>query len=145
MQARLMPSMALGLATALMLSTSVLAEEVSFSAELLGSAAVPANDSAGTGTVEATLDSETKVFKWSVTYEGLTGPATAAHFHGPADPGQTAGPVVPVEDLESPMEGEATLDDAQIADLQAGKWYFNIHTAQYPDGEIRGQMQHSAD
>ena len=145
MQARFMPSMALGLATALMLSTSVLAEEVSFSAELLGSAAVPANDSAGTGTVETTLDTETKVFKWSVTYEGLTGPATAAHFHGPADPGQTAGPVVPVEDLESPMEGEATLDDAQIADLQAGKWYFNIHTAQYPDGEIRGQLQHSAD
>lgn len=145
MHPRLTPTIAVGLAALLMLGTPAFAEEVIFSAQLLGSAAVPPNDSAGSGSVEATLDTETKVFKWSATYEGLTGPATAAHFHGPADPGQTAGPVVPVEDLESPMEGEATLDDAQIADLQAGKWYFNIHTAQYPDGEIRGQLQHSAD
>ena len=49
--------------------------------------------------------------------------------------------IVPIEgDLASPIQGEATLDDAQAADLQAGKWCFNIHTAQYPDGELRGQV-----
>jgi len=38
------------------------------------------------------------------------------------------------------MKGEATLTDAQAADLQSGKWYFNIHTAAHPGGEIRGQV-----
>ena len=95
--------------------------------------------------LEAILDTETKLLKWTVTFENLTGAPTAAHFHGPADPGENAGPVVPATDLESPMEGEATLDDAQIADLEAGKWYFNIHTAQHPDGEIRGQVKHLED
>ncbi|MGQ2979031.1 MAG: CHRD domain-containing protein, partial [Polaromonas sp.] len=39
-----------------------------------------------------------------------------------------------------PMSGQATLTAAQMADLLAGKWYANIHTARYPGGEIRGQM-----
>jgi hypothetical protein len=102
---------------------------------------VPPNDSPGTGTVEATFDTESKVFTWTINYEGLTGEATAAHFHGPAAVGENAGPVVPIEGaLASPIAGEATLDDAQAADLQAGMWYFNIHTAEYPDGELRGQV-----
>ena len=40
----------------------------------------------------------------------------------------------------SPLKGEATLTDAQAADLQAGKYYFNIHTAANKGGEIRGQV-----
>jgi hypothetical protein len=41
----------------------------------------------------------------------------------------------------SPIMGEITMEDpAQAADLQAGKWYFSLHTAQYPDGELRGQI-----
>jgi len=65
-----------------------------------------------------------------------------AHFHGPAAPGANAPPVVPVPaaNLANPMTGTATLDDGQIADLKAGKWYFNIHTAANPGGEIRGQL-----
>jgi hypothetical protein len=131
-------------ATALALvfsATPTLAEVITFSVPISGAEEVPPNDSAGTGNVEATFDTESKLFTWNITYEGLTGPATAAHFHGPAAAGANAGPVVPIEgDLASPIEGEATLDDAQAADLQAGMWYFNIHTEQYPDGELRGQM-----
>ena len=63
-----------------------------------------------------------------------------AHFHGPAAPGANAPPIIVVKDLPSPMKGTATLTDAQIADLQAGKWYFNIHTSAHPGGEIRGQL-----
>jgi hypothetical protein len=142
MHIKLMPAFTAG-AIALMLSTApVLAEVLTFKANLTAGEEVPPNDSAGTGAVEATFDTDTKLFKWNITYDGLTGPATAAHFHGPADPGANAGPVVPIPDdkLASPIAGEATLDDAQAADLQAGKWYFNVHTAQYPDGEIRGQL-----
>ena len=42
--------------------------------------------------------------------------------------------------LVSPLKGEATLTDAQAADLAAGKWYFNVHTAANKGGEIRGQV-----
>ena len=44
-------------------------------------------------------------------------------------PGQNAPPVITIKSLPSPMKGEATLTDSQISDLQAGMWYFNIHTA----------------
>jgi hypothetical protein len=65
-----------------------------------------------------------------------------AHFHGPAPVGQNAKPQVAVDKnaLASPMKGKATLTDQQITDLMAGQWYFNIHTAENPSGEIRGQV-----
>ena len=49
-------------------------------------------------------------------------------------------PVVPATVSPSPIKGSATLTDAQIADLNAGKWYFNVHTAANPGGEIPGTM-----
>ncbi len=71
----------------------------------------------------------------------MTGPVTAGHFHGPAAAGANAGVVVPFAgSLASPITGSATLTDAQIADLKAGKWYVNLHTAANPGGEIRGQV-----
>ena len=78
---------------------------------------------------------------WTATYDGLTGPATAAHFHGPAAEGEDAGPVVPIDgDLANPIEGSATLTEEQVTQLMDGLWYLNIHTEQYPGGEIRGQV-----
>jgi hypothetical protein len=47
---------------------------------------------------------------------------------------------VPIEDPKSGAKGSATLTDAQAADLTAGKYYINVHTAAHPDGEIRGQV-----
>lgn len=111
-----------------------------FRATLSAAAEVPSNASPGTGTLEATFDKASSVLKWRVTYTGLTGPATMAHFHGPAMPGANAGVVVPFPSAASPAEGSATLTPAQLTDLMAGKWYVNIHTAQYPGGEIRGQV-----
>ena len=112
-----------------------------FSATLKGAEEVPANTETGAGKVTATLDTVSKTLTYSATYEGLTGPAGAAHFHGPADPGANAPPVAPVANPASPISGTATLTDAQIADLQAGKWYFNVHTAAHRGGEIRGQLK----
>ena len=114
----------------------------SYSATLNGATEVPPNDSKGTGAVTATYDTASKKLSYSITYEGLTGTATAAHFHGPAAAGTNAPPVVPIPTtaLASPIKGEATLTDAQAADLAAGKWYFNIHTAAHGPGEIRGQV-----
>ena len=132
-------------AAGLLFAAPARAEMLNMTAELNGASEVPANDSAGTGSLEATYDTDTKMFTWTVTYEGLTGDATAAHFHGPAAPDANAGPVVPIEgDLASPIEGSATLTDEQATQLQDGMWYFNLHTAQYPDGEIRGQVMKAA-
>jgi hypothetical protein len=111
-----------------------------FRATLSSAAEVPANASPGTGTLEASFDKASNVLRWKVTYSGLTGPATMAHFHGPALPGANAGVVVPFPSAASPAEGQATLTPAQLTDLMAGKWYVNVHTAQNPGGEIRGQV-----
>ena len=112
----------------------------SFRATLSAAAEVPSNASPGTGTLEATFDKGSNVLKWRVSYSGLTGAATMAHFHGPALPGANAGVAVPFPSAASPAEGSATLTPAQLADLMAGKWYVNVHTAQNPGGEIRGQV-----
>ncbi len=113
----------------------------SFSADLKPSSEVPANDTKGSGMLTATYDTASKKLTYSVSYKGLSGPATAAHFHGPADAKTNAGVVVPVKDITpDTLKGEATLTDAQAADLEGGKWYFNIHTAANKGGEIRGQV-----
>jgi CHRD domain len=91
--------------------------------------------------VNVTFTPATKVLKWKVVYSGLNGPVTAAHFHGPAIPGQSAGVALPLKDkLDSPIEGETTLTGAQAAEVLAGKWYVNLHTAAHPKGEVRGQV-----
>jgi hypothetical protein len=115
------------------------AEAVKMRAELKGSSEVPPNQSGGTGTLEASFDTATRALTWQGSYSGLSGPATAAHFHGPAEPGKNAGVAVP-SPAASPIKGSATLTEAQAADVVAGKYYFNVHTAANPGGEIRGQV-----
>ena len=120
--------------------TAARAEIVTLKADLRGSNEVPPNSSPASGKAEATLDTETKVLTWTVTFKDLTGPAVGAHFHGPGEPGKNAGIVVPFKTLESPIQGTATLTDVQMSDLLAGKWYANVHTAANPGGELRGNM-----
>lgn len=129
------------LSAALLAAAPVKAETMSYKADLKATMEVPPNDSKGTGSVAATYDTATKKLVWTITATSLTGAATAAHFHGPAAATANAPPVVPVVgSLASPMKGEATLTDAQAADLAAGRWYFNIHTAAHAEGEVRGQL-----
>ncbi|MBR0957345.1 CHRD domain-containing protein [Bradyrhizobium japonicum] len=110
-------------------------------ATLDAKAEVPAIASSATGTADLNYDAASKKLSWTVTYSGLSGPATAAHFHGPAEAGKNAGVAVAIPNAaSSPVKGEATLTDAQAADLLGGKYYINIHTAANPGGEIRGQV-----
>jgi CHRD domain-containing protein len=127
-----------GLVAFLLVGGGAQAEQMKFKADLAAPSGI-ASQSKGTAT--ASLDTATQVLTWTVDYSGLSGPATAAHIHGPADPGANAGIVVPFTgNLASPIKGSATLTDAQIAQLEAGKWYVNIHTDANKGGEIRGQL-----
>jgi hypothetical protein len=122
-------------------SSASVAETMAFKANLNAQSQVPPNDSKGAGTADVSFDSTSKVLTWTVTYSGLTGDATAAHFHGPAEPGKNAGVAVLIgNNPTSPAKGTATLTEAQAADLMAGRWYVNVHTAANRGGEIRGQV-----
>jgi hypothetical protein len=121
--------------------TTAPAATIDFKATMTGKQEVPPTTSNGSGDVLAKLDTKTKQLSYTMTYMGLTGPATAAHFHGPAAAGANAGVVVPIGmPPANPATGTVTLTDDQIKDLEAGKWYANVHTAQNKGGEIRGQM-----
>ena len=112
-----------------------------FKATLDAKSEVPPNASTATGSADIDYDPASKKLSWKLTYSGLSGPATAAHFHGPAEPGKNAGVAVAIPNAgTSPAEGSATLTDAQAADLEAGRYYVNVHTAANPGGEIRGQV-----
>ena len=120
---------------------SAAAAEETYTAKLDGPSETPPTTSAGTGNVEAKYDPATKMLTWTITYSGLTGPAIAAHFHGPAPVGKPAGIMIPLTgSLESPIKGSATLTAEQAKALTDGQMYFNIHTAAHKPGEIRGQM-----
>jgi CHRD domain len=134
-------AVALTVGAALALASSAFAETVTYKAALKAASEVPPTTSMGTGTADVTFDTVSKKLTYTITYSGLTGPATAAHFHNPAAATENAPATVPLSGaLASPVKGEATLTDAQAADLAAGKMYFNIHTAANPGGEIRGQV-----
>jgi hypothetical protein len=114
---------------------------IAMMANLSAAKEVPPNASAGTGVLQANFDKSTSMFTWTVTYSGLTGPVRAAHFHGPSTAGINTGVALGITGaLDSPIKGSAVLTPAQAADLLAGKWYVNLHTAINLGGEIRGQV-----
>jgi CHRD domain len=115
-----------------------------FTGNLTSGQEVPPNPSTATGFGRVTLnDAETQItasFYWT----GLTGNATAGHIHGPAPVGTNA-PVLfnmaPAAAASGSVVGATfAVTPTQVADLKAGLWYFNIHTAANPGGEIRGQI-----
>jgi hypothetical protein len=122
------------------LATPVMAANVNMKADLKAASEVPPTDSKGTGSVTATFDTASKKLSWKGTVSGLSGPATAAHFHA-GEAGKNGGVAVPIAGADKgSFEGSATLTDAQAEELMAGKWYVNVHTAANKGGEVRGQV-----
>ena len=131
---------ALTCAAALAFATPSMAAMVNMKADLKASNEVPAVDSKGTGSVTATYDTASKKLSLKGSVSGLSGPATAAHFHA-GEAGKNGGVVVPIAGADKgSFEGSATLTDAQEADMMGGKWYVNVHTAANKGGEVRGQV-----
>jgi hypothetical protein len=94
----------------------------------------------GTGSASITFDDETNLLSWNISWSGLSAPVTAAHFHGPALPDENAGVTVGFDHTINPNVGSATLDAVQAAELLNELWYINVHSSNFPAGEIRGQV-----
>jgi len=100
----------------------------------------------GTGTGSATIsfDTDTRLLTWDVVWSGLSSAGFAAHFHGPALPGEDAGIVVDFGGVpvgtSGGHSGDATISETGAAELLAGLWYLNVHSANFLNGEIRGQV-----
>lgn len=115
-----------------------------FGANLDGGQEVPPVETNGSGTGIFELNGN--VLSFEVMASGLTGPLSAAHFHN-APAGQDGGvifdlgPFIVEENGDITIEGEWTLDAAEMALLEDGNLYVNLHTQQFPDGEIRGQVE----
>lgn len=132
--------LALGLAGCSSLKNPFSNSQVTLTASLSGASEVPPNGRTGSGSAEVTFNRETRDLRYTVRYSGLSGPATAAHIHGPAAPTANAPVVVLFDTVASPISGTSRLSPAQAADLLAGRYYVNVHTAAHPGGEIRGQL-----
>lgn len=140
-----------------------------FTGNLTGTQEFPPNASPGTGLATITIDDVTRSMIVDVSWSGLLSPTTVAHIHCCAGPGATAIPATSVPTFPGFPPGvtsgtfNATFDldtaglinpafvsangatiplafDAFLNGLFAGNAYFNIHTQQFPGGEIRGQL-----
>ena len=116
----------------------------SISGAAAGSQEIPAVTTTATGNLSGSYDTTSKSLIYTVTWTGLSGEATMAHFHGPALAGATAPPIESLTITTNGTAGTATdtitATSALHAALLAGQVYYNIHTAANPDGEIRGQI-----
>jgi hypothetical protein len=121
-----------------------LAAPESFRVALTGAQQSPAVQTSGMGTANLTYDPTTRVVNWTISYSGLSGPVTMAHFHGPAEMGKNGGVQIWLSKqgspADSPITGTATLTPEQATQFTAGQWYVNLHTQAHPGGEVRGQV-----
>lgn len=135
---------------------------VTFKATMNGVSENPANSSTGSGFFTATLDTVTNAFIWDLTFTGLTSNVTAGHIHGPvqiaslnagttinfaSSPGatfslgQTTGTAHGTATLTAATAITATINGDSLKKLLfAAKTYANVHTVNYPGGEIRGTI-----
>nr|MBC8228558.1 CHRD domain-containing protein [bacterium] len=110
-------------------------------AVLSGDQVVPAVETNAAGTAALGLNDDGNLY-FNITVTGLTGPITAAHFHGPAAEGESAGAVFAITETFDGNHAEDVweeLTDEQMGYLMDGLLYLNLHTEANPAGEIRGQ------
>lgn len=130
----------------LLLASQSQAATWDFAGVLEGTQEVPIpNLSTATGSVTGTLDDETNSFSWLVQYSSLTGGgANGGHFHQGAV--GVNGPILIdftdqiLFDTSGSANGVSILSDADENLLLANGLYVNIHNAEFPGGEIRGQV-----
>jgi CHRD domain len=120
------------------------AADKAYKAILRGGNEKPPVKTQAKGTAAVTGDPASKQISWNVTFDGLSGPATAAYIRCEARVG-AGGAGIAVQlgagpNLTSPLTGSGQLDDAQFADLRSGRCWVNVVTATNQNGEISGRL-----
>ncbi|HSB29750.1 MAG TPA: PQQ-dependent sugar dehydrogenase [Pyrinomonadaceae bacterium] len=111
-----------------------------FTATLDGTQETPANPSTAIGTAALLLSPDETTARVSLNFSGLGSAQTAAHIHGPAAVGVPGSILFPLLNGQV-SDFEIALVPGQAADLKNGLWYINVHSTNFPNGEIRGQFQ----
>ena len=118
---------------------------------LAGAQEIPSNASGGSASISGVYNDETNVLLYSVTYrlDSVSTVLTAAHLHGPATTSQTAPPLVDLDfsratGTNSFFNGSVVLDNTEEGYLKAARLYINLHSDQFPNGELRGQLSPQA-
>ena len=122
------------------------AQQETFDAFLSGLNEVGPNGSPGSGFGTVILNAAHTQITVDENWSGLTAPATASHIHGPAMPGVNAAVLFPLSGVPAATAGaipEQTfaITPTQVTQLESGLFYMNVHTAIFPGGEIRGQLE----
>lgn len=130
---------ALTLAAMTAASDRALADAIAYGCVLSDKQEVPPTTSPAIGGGQFLIDTSANTVTYRIAFVGLTAAETAAHIHGPADPGTNGGVLVNLP-AGSPKTGVWNYIEAQEADILAGKTYVNIHSGAFPGGEIRGQI-----
>lgn len=128
---------------ALLACAGAQASIVNWTSTLNSAQEVLTGSSLATGSAFGTLDDVSGLLSWNISWAGLSGPASAMHFHGPAGPGVNTGVQVnigSISGLSSASIGSTSIDVTQTANFLDDLWYINIHTVSFPGGEIRGQV-----
>jgi hypothetical protein len=113
-----------------------------FATRLTGAQVVPpvTTSATGSGTLRiATLSSEGDRDFLSLSFGNLSSAETAAHLHCPATE-TTNAPVVANLPLGQFSEFRVDLPRQSAIELREGRCYMDVHTANFPNGEIRGQL-----
>jgi uncharacterized repeat protein (TIGR01451 family) len=110
-----------------------------FTATLSGAQEVPPTNSSATGTATLLLSPDETTARVSLSFSGLTSSQTDAHIHGPASQGVSGPPLFPLP-IGQVTDFQINLTAAQVQDLKDGLLYVNVHSSNFPTGEIRGQF-----
>ena len=117
------------------------ADILHYAAQLRGANETPANATHAHGVVTAILDTDSRALEYTVTYRDLSGPVTVAGFKEPTSPPDDPIVTAPSDPKASTLHDVVTLTKAQVQDLNAGRWIFDISTSASPSGEIRGKVE----
>ncbi len=110
-----------------------------FTANLTAAQETPPNNSTATGTATILLSPDETTARVSLNFSGLTSAETDAHIHGPAAPGVVGVILFPLP-TGNVSDFLISLTPTDVANLKSGQLYVNVHSTNFPNGEIRGQF-----
>jgi hypothetical protein len=134
-------SLSIALIFTFILSTAARAE--TFEAYLTGAQEVPAAASTGTGYGRVFVNTNTMTYTFTVVFNGLTSAQTLSHIHAPGAIGATAPVIInfgTVGGTSGTISGAGSITLGQLAQLRNHTGYVNVHSVNFPNGELRGQL-----